>query len=75
MGVIVVIAIVYIAYKLLSEALEKPLPKGAYFDWDAYDEDIRRGMTTEEQLKKRKRGGYYTTKPKEECFETMEFHL
>ena len=49
--------------EIVSEKLEKPLPRNVRFDWDAYWADVRHGMSSKEQLKKRARGGYYTTKP------------
>ena len=64
MGVYFVIAVVYIGYHLLKEALEKPAPQGRYFDWDAYQQDVRNGITAEEQMKKCRCGAYYTTIPK-----------
>ena len=56
--------ILYCVVQAIKETLEKPAPQGTYFDWDAYWEDVRNGMTSVEQIKKRKRGGYLTTKPK-----------
>ena len=57
------ISTLFVAKKIVSEALEKPVPKGTRFDWDAYYEDIKNGMDHKTQLKKRQRGGYNTTKP------------
>lgn len=54
----------FAAKEIIEEKTEKPAPKGTRFDWDAYWEDVRNGMTSVEQIKKRQRGGYLTTKPK-----------
>lgn len=49
---------------LIKEAAEPTVPKGIYFDWDAYWKDIENGMGIQEQIKKRQRGGYMTNNPK-----------
>lgn len=56
------VCILYSAVQIIKEAFEKPIPKEAKFDWDAYYEDIRNGMTTMQQIEKRKKGEYLTTK-------------
>ena len=58
MGVIVFLSVIYIIYKLLAEALEKPKPNGSYFDWDEYWCDVKNGISATDQLKKRERGKY-----------------
>ena len=55
--------ILYSVVQAVKESTEKPAPQGTHFDWDAYWEDVRNGMTSVEQIKKRKKGGYLTTKP------------
>lgn len=63
-GILTVFAIIYLAYKLLKEKFEKPLPKGSHKDWNAYWADIRDDKLTQmEIIKKEARGGYMTTKP------------
>ena len=49
--------------QIVKEALEKPAPKGTRFDWDAYWKDVENGMGAMEQVRKRQRGGYWTTEP------------
>ena len=56
--------ILYSIVQSIKESTEKPVPQETYFDWDAYWEDVRNGMTSVEQIKKRKSGGYLTTIPK-----------
>lgn len=50
--------------EIIKEATEKPTPKGTHFDWDAYWEDVRNCIDPMEQVRKRERGEYMTTKPK-----------
>lgn len=57
------VSIVFNTKEIIEEKLEKPAPKNARFDWDAYWEDVRNGMSAMEQVRKRERGGYMTTKP------------
>lgn len=52
--------LVYTAFKKITR---KKIPKGARFDWDAYWKDVREGLTTQEQLKKKENLEYWTTKP------------
>ena len=49
--------------EIVKEKLEKPRPANVHFDWDAYWEDIENGISCTEQLRKQKRGDYYTTRP------------
>ena len=49
--------------QFIKEAFKKPTPKGTRFDWDAYYKDIDNGIGAMEQVRKRQRGGYNTTKP------------
>ena len=63
-GLLGILSILFSAKEIVKEAVEKPAPQGTRFDWDAYWEDVRNGMTSVEQIKKRQRGGYLTTKPK-----------
>lgn len=48
--------------QIIKEAFEKPTPKGTRFDWEAYWKDVESGMPAMEQVRKRQRGGYMTTK-------------
>ena len=57
------VSIIFNTKEIIEEKLEKPAPKGARFDWDAYWKDVENGMSTIDQIKKRERGGYMTTKP------------
>ena len=57
------ISTLFVATKVVSEALEKPAPKGTRFDWDAYYKDIENGMDFKTRLRKRQKGGYNTTEP------------
>lgn len=66
MGILTVVAAIYLLYLFLNEKLEKPAPENQRFDWDAYDEDTKNGMPIMDQIKKQKRGEYWTTKPKPE---------
>lgn len=45
-----------------KEIIEKPVPKGTHFDWDAYWKDVENGISITEQIKKRECGEYMTTK-------------
>lgn len=56
-------AIVLTAKEIIKEKTEPVVPKGTRFDWDAYWKDVEDGMSTIEQIEKRKRGDYMTTKP------------
>ena len=47
---------------IIKEKTEPVPPKGMHFDWDAYWNDVNNGMSSVEQIKKRQRGGYMTTK-------------
>ena len=47
----------------IKEKTEPVAPKGTRFDWDAYWDDVENGMPAMEQVRKRQRGGYMTTKP------------
>ena len=63
LGIWTFLAIIYLAYKLISEACEKPKSKYYHKDWDAYFEDLNNGMSTAEQIRKERRGGYMTEEP------------
>lgn len=63
-GIMTVFAVIYLAYKLISEACEKPKSKYYHKDWDAYWKDVNEGkMTQMEIIKKERRGGYMTEEP------------
>jgi hypothetical protein len=51
---------------MIKEACEPVAPKNTRFDYDAYNEDIRNGITSKKQLEKIKRGEYNTTMPRKE---------
>lgn len=57
------LGLIGIVSELISASRVESLPKGTRFDWEAYWKDIENGMDSQTQLKKRKKGGYYTTKP------------
>ncbi|MBR5604256.1 MAG: hypothetical protein IKW51_08655 [Bacteroidales bacterium] len=57
---IVVIGLIFSVKEIIAEKLEKTLVN-THFNWNEYWKDIRYGMTTEQQLKKRQSGGYTTT--------------
>lgn len=62
--VVAIIGLLFSAKEIIAEKSEKIL-HNTRFNWDEYWKDIRCGMTTEQQLKKRQSGGYTTTSP---CF-------
>lgn len=49
---------------LIKEDREKPAPPNQKFDWDAYNCDVRMGISAMEQVKKRERGEYYIVETK-----------
>lgn len=51
------------AKEIIKEKTEPVAPKGTRFDWDAYWADVEKGMPAMEQVRKRQRGDYMTTKP------------
>lgn len=59
-----VIGLIFTAKEIFAEKSERKL-YNTCFDWDEYWKDVRCGMTTEQQIKKRRNGGYTTTSP---CF-------
>ena len=63
LNVLFILSVSYTIYKLIKEMLEKPKPSNIVFDWDAYWKDIENGMSTKEQIKKRKNGGYDVIEP------------
>jgi hypothetical protein len=64
MGLISIIAIVVVIINCIKEKRTPIYPSGVHYDWDAYWEDKNNGMTFEQRMRKEKRGGYLTTKPK-----------
>lgn len=62
-GLLALISALYTTKEVVKEKLEPVAPKGTRFDWDAYYKDIERGIDPMEQVRKRARGGYMTTKP------------
>ena len=63
LNLLMIVSIVFTIVELIKEKIEPVAPKGTRFDWDAYWNDVNNGMSTIEQIKKRERGGYLTTKP------------
>lgn len=57
------LAAIFSAKEIIKEKTEPVAPKGTRFDWDAYWKDIKNGMSCTEQVRKRQRGEYMTTKP------------
>lgn len=57
------LAILYCLGEWIKEKTEPTTPANVRFDWDAYRKDIENGIGAMEQIKKRERGDYYTTKP------------
>lgn len=64
-NLLLILSVVFTIVELFKEITEPVAPKGTRFDWDAYWADVNNGMSTMEQIKKRERGGYLTTKPKQ----------
>ena len=62
-GLLTIVSSLLTAKQLVKEKMEKPVPKGTRFDWDAYYKDIENGISVTEQIKKIQAGGYNTTKP------------
>ena len=60
---IAIISTIFSIKEIINEKTEPVTPKCVRFDWDAYWNDVRNGMSTTEQIKKRERGGYMTVKP------------
>lgn len=57
---VAVIGLLFSAKEIITEKSERTL-HNTHFNWDEYWKDVRCGMTTEQQLKKRQSGGYTTT--------------
>ena len=58
--IIGIIGILFTTKEIIADKLERK--KGiTYFNWDEYWKDVKCGITTEQQLKKRQNGGYTTT--------------
>lgn len=60
---ITVFSALFLGVQVVKEKTEPVAPKGTRFDWDAYWADVENGMPAMEQVRKRQRGGYMTTKP------------
>lgn len=61
MGFLAFLSAVFLGTKIVKEAVE-PVAPSTRFDWDAYWEDIDKGISIQEQLRKRAKGGYNTSK-------------
>lgn len=57
-----IIAILFTAKEIVDEKIEPVASKDICFDWSAYWNDVKNGMTSMEQIKKREHGGYTTIK-------------
>ena len=62
-GLLGFVSILFAIKEVVKEKTEPVVPKGTRFDWDAYYKDIENGISAMEQVRKRQRGGYMTTKP------------
>ena len=60
---ITVFSALFLGVQVVKEKTEPVVPKGTRFDWDVYWADVEKGMPAMEQIRKRQRGGYMTTKP------------
>lgn len=60
---LLIVSSIFTIKELIKGKTEPVATANMRFDWDAYWEDIRNGISAMDQLKKRKSGGYYTTKP------------
>jgi hypothetical protein len=61
-GLFTLISTIFTVKELINENTAPVYPRSTYFDWDEYWADVANGMTTVEQNKKHKRGGYLKTK-------------
>ena len=71
LGWFAVFSVIFAIYEIIKEKTEPVAPKGTRFDCDAYWADIDNGMSAMEQVRKRQRGGYMTTKPLSESIEII----
>lgn len=62
-GLLSFVSALFSIRELANKETEPVMPKGRRFDWDTYREDIRNGIDAMEQIEKRERGEYMTTKP------------
>lgn len=58
-----ILAIILFLYCLLRDLLESPAEENLRFDWDAYNQDIERGLDSKTQIQKLRSGAYNTTAP------------
>lgn len=49
--------------KSITKEKEEPIPANAHFDYDAYNKDIKNGMSHEAMVRKRQARAYWTTEP------------
>lgn len=61
-GILTALAALFTAKEIIKEKTEPVAPLNTRFDWDAYWADVENGMPAMEQVRKRQRGGYMTTK-------------
>lgn len=61
-GILTALAALFTAKEIIKEKTEPVAPPNTRFDWDAYWADVENGMPAMEQVRKRQRGGYMTTK-------------
>lgn len=58
------VAMIFTGIKLIREKLEKPKPYvKTRFDWEAYEADVKAGVSDYDRMQKRMKGGYDTTTP------------
>ena len=56
------LATVFAAKEVIKEKIEPIASKETRFDWEAYWTDVENGISAMEQVRKRQRGEYMTTK-------------
>lgn len=64
-NLLLIVSVIFTIVELIKEKTEPVAPKGTRFDWDAYWADVNNGISATEQIRKRERGDYLTTKQKQ----------
>lgn len=62
-NLLAIFSILFNIKEIVQEKFEKPPSKNSRFDYDAFYKDTDNGMSAMDQLRKRQRGDYITTKP------------
>ena len=57
---IAIIVVLFVVKEAIEEKHKNTIPDDARFNWGEYWADVRSGMTTMEQVKKRQNGSYMT---------------